>query len=152
MNEIERMNEIADYTSVVNEASLPKQAFSNSGDQDPMVWIKIDRGESFGGYYRLTTDNWFRQWKGSGAADGYGIMFRSFKVTGKFEISHDFSSKYKKYKVVFKFLPSKFDDPDDDKSSNWDTAKGYLFIKTSLGIEPKDVESFVKSKMKGYTP
>ena len=146
----EGANRMLDLNDLINEASLPSNAFSSSGDRDPMVWIKIDRGSSIGGYYRLEKDKWFRSWESP--SKGYGIMFREFKVTKHIGEMKKWGENYAQYKISFKYLPTEFDDPADDKSSNWEKTLGWLFIKDDLGLLAKDIEGYIKSQMKNYKP
>jgi len=146
MRDVDRMVQLAGIT----EASLPKEAFTASNDRNPQIWIKFDRGSGLGGYYKLETDKWFRSWEGP--SKGYGVMFRDFTVTTAKKEFHEFGNTYDKYKITFKYLPSQFDNSDDDVPANYDKSSGWLFIKTELGVGPKEVEAFVKSNMKSYTP
>jgi hypothetical protein len=146
LNEDKRMWDM--QSRLIGEAGMPAGAFATG--RDPAVWFKIDRGAGLGGYYRLEKDKWFRSY--DGPSKGYGIMFREIKITGKFKEANEWGEDYKKFKVTFKYLPTEFDDPDDDHSSNWESTKGWLFIKDALDIEPNDVKKFIEQNMSKYKP
>jgi hypothetical protein len=153
INEYIRRQQLAgilDGPMTIIESNLPPKAFTEPHDRDPQIWIHLDRGDR-GPYYVLEKDKWFRAKEGN--AMGYGIMLRSFKVTGsRPEMDQYHGQNYKKIKMTCKYLPSKFVDYDDDTPSNYENTAGWLYIKNDLGIEPSDVVTFINSHMKEYTP
>jgi len=140
------------HLPLITEATIPSQAFTSPNDRNPQIWIAIDR-KNYGGYYKLEKDGWFRLFGSRSRADGYGIMFRAFKATKSTPEYKSYSgAKYSQYKVTFAYLPSEFDDIDDDIPKNYEKTSAYLFILDELNVTPKDVENYIKSNMRKYKP
>lgn len=111
--------------------------------------------------YRLEKDNWFRRYQTPGK--GYGLMIRKFRM-GKEPIrvrpNPEIGPHHSVFNALITYLPSEFDNIDDDIPANYETVKGYVFLGTKAftgfemqqALSPKDIEAFVKMNVPNYTP
>jgi hypothetical protein len=111
--------------------------------------------------YRLETDNWFRRFENPGK--GYGLMIRGIKIAAqptKVPASFAHGENQSVFKAVIQYLPTEFDNTDDDVKENYETAKGYIILgnKNFTGFEMqqvlsiKELEGFVKMNVNNYKP
>jgi len=111
--------------------------------------------------YRLETDNWFRRFENPGK--GYGLMIRGIKIASqptKAPSSFVYGENQSVFKAVIQYLPTEFDNTDDDVKGNYETVKGYIILgnKNFTGFEMqqvlsiKDLEGFIKANMGDYKP
>lgn len=111
--------------------------------------------------YRLEKDNWFRRYETPGK--GHGLMIRKFRMGKnpiKVRLNPEIGSHHSVFNALITYLPTEFDNTDDDIPANYETVKGYVFLGTKAftGVEmqqklsPKDIEAFVKMNVPNYTP
>jgi hypothetical protein len=147
--EQDRMKELA---GLINESSLPTKAFSGSGYRNPTVWFSTERQpKGIGTWYYLWSDGWFRM-HNDHHSDGSGLMIRSMKVDTRLHKRDMNKDGHSAYRAFIQYLPSSFDDWDDDKPKNYERMWIMLYIRDSLGIGPEDVESYVRSEMHKWRP
>lgn len=102
-------------------------------------------------WYRLETDGWFRRISNPG--EGYGILLRSFRISGKPRIHNVGGREYWEYPVVFIYIPTEYSgDVDWDKKENEEKSKGSMGIwKHRTKADGNDVEKFVIQQIKKGT-
>jgi hypothetical protein len=111
--------------------------------------------------YRLETDNWFRRFENPGK--GYGLMIRGIKIASqptKAPSSFVYGENQSVFKAVIQYLPTEFDNTDDDVKGNYETVKGYIILgnKNFTGFEMqqvlsiKELEGFIKMNINSYKP
>jgi hypothetical protein len=150
-----RLTEIFTLNENQNLIQYLTKSSAGSYTGDSMIRLVLDRNiNGYTAWYRLETDSWFRRYFNPGK--GYGVMIRKFRISG--------SPKYKNgepyYPVVISYLPNSFDNVDDNIPSNWESAKGFLILDKTIAddfrveghVSVKDIERFVNSHIKNYTP
>jgi len=149
--------------SVLTEASV--EDFRNTPSDPPnesMIRLILTRRvDGKTAVYRLEKDNWFRRYQNPGK--GYGLMIRKFSIGNQpisIKPNQEIGPHHSVFNALITYLPTKFDNTDDDIPANYETVKGYVFLGTKAftGFEmqkvlsPKDIETFVKMNISNYTP
>jgi hypothetical protein len=151
--------------SLMSESSADIKQFRNKpsdGWNETMIKLVLMRkinGKT--AVYRLETDNWFRRVENPGK--GYGLMIRSIRIAAnpaKVSASWAHGTNQVVLKTIITYLPSSFDNVDDDVESNYEKAEAYLILgqKNFTGYEmlqtmnPKDLEAFIKMNISNYKP
>ena len=137
--EIQKLNEDS-ITKYLDKPSDPAQSV-------PIMMTLTRNPGAKAAYYRLETDKWFRRYMSPGK--GYGLMIRKFKVSGKGVPS---TNDRTAYPILVTYLPTEFDHPDDDITSNFEKVKGLLILHNDKYTDAKGVEKFVNSNIKTYKP
>jgi len=119
--------------------------------QQSKVKLVLDRKiDALTAWYRLETDGWFRRYMDPGK--GYGLMLRSFKVSGVGQFHPIAGRKAVEYPALISYLPHDFVDPDDDIPANYLKVKGKLIINAeNTDVEPSEVEQFVNQQIRSKT-
>jgi len=148
------------WRSMLNEGVLVVEAvdfLNKSNDDSRSNKIQITLERKIGGktaWYRLQTDGWVRRYFDPGK--GYGLLLKSFKVTGspKYKMSGD--EHYVDYPIILTYIPNEYSgEVDWDKSEYIEKAKGILMIWTDrTQADGQAIEKFINRQIskKTYQP